>query len=157
VYGPHVGVDLFGNVGTVDRRGKAAGGACCGSAIAALNYVSKVQANKAAQDSPVFDPYDLEQSFVRSRLLLHADVLARAENVMVQLPFSLYMEQDRFMNKIVSATLGPARKRPLALLGGIQINTPAGLDDCFIPLRFEILDDHRVSASSLLSALRRLA
>eukprot|EP00565_Helicotheca_tamesis_P001175 CAMPEP_0185723252 /NCGR_PEP_ID=MMETSP1171-20130828/155_1 /TAXON_ID=374046 /ORGANISM="Helicotheca tamensis, Strain CCMP826" /LENGTH=224 /DNA_ID=CAMNT_0028390923 /DNA_START=16 /DNA_END=686 /DNA_ORIENTATION=+ len=30
VYGPHVGVDSTGAVGTVERRGRANGGSCCG-------------------------------------------------------------------------------------------------------------------------------
>merc|ERR1712003_423549 len=42
VYGPHVGVDSDGVVGKIDRRGRDATGAWCGSAAAAAGYVSKV-------------------------------------------------------------------------------------------------------------------
>ena len=42
VYGPHVGIDSEGTIGTVNRRGKIVGGACCGSAVAAAAYVRGV-------------------------------------------------------------------------------------------------------------------
>jgi len=37
IFGPHVGVDADGKVGSVNRRGRAAPGACCGSACAAVS------------------------------------------------------------------------------------------------------------------------
>ena len=59
---------------------------------------------------------------------------------MVELPFSLFQAQDKLMQKIVlrKRTTIPGNGR-IALLGGIQINTPEGVSDYFLPLRFEML------------------
>lgn len=46
VFAPHVGVSSTGEVGTVEREGRVHGGACCGSACAACNYVLDVHAGK---------------------------------------------------------------------------------------------------------------
>ena len=52
VYGPHVGVDSTGAVGTVERVGRANGGACCGSAIAAAGYVESAYLGESAKYGP---------------------------------------------------------------------------------------------------------
>lgn len=46
IFAPHVGVSSTGEVGTVERRGRLHGGACCGSACAACNYVLDVHCGK---------------------------------------------------------------------------------------------------------------
>eukprot|EP00542_Grammatophora_oceanica_P021433 CAMPEP_0194046126 /NCGR_PEP_ID=MMETSP0009_2-20130614/19643_1 /TAXON_ID=210454 /ORGANISM="Grammatophora oceanica, Strain CCMP 410" /LENGTH=248 /DNA_ID=CAMNT_0038691285 /DNA_START=157 /DNA_END=903 /DNA_ORIENTATION=+ len=141
VFGPHVGVNSDGKVGTVERRGKEDGGACCGSACAALghvNCVSKGEAEPAGID--VFsDPTDAQQAMVGNLLLPHADKLAKAEDQMVQLPLSLYDAQKDMMDKILEGgcqAVGGDGK--IALLGGVQINTPEEEEDYFLPLSFEV-------------------
>ena len=44
VYGPHVGIDIEGNVGKINRIGRTncGSGACCGSATAAHAYCQMV-------------------------------------------------------------------------------------------------------------------
>jgi len=139
VYGPHVGVDSRGNVGTVDRRGRSHGGACCGSGVAAAKYVESVTQGGQKADLPV-DPLDAQQAYVGDMLLPYANQLAQAADPMVELPFSLFQAQDKLMQKIVlrQRSLIPGNGR-IALLGGIQINTPDGVTDYFLPLRFEVL------------------
>jgi len=141
VFGPHVGVDSQGNVGTVERRGKENGGACCGSACAALGHVNCVSKGEASPVDPaVFaDPVDAQQAMVGNLLLPYADVLGKAENDMVQLPLSLYDAQKNLMNKILEngcQAVGGDGK--IALLGGVQINTPESEEDYFLPLDFEV-------------------
>jgi hypothetical protein len=46
IFAPHVGVSSTGEVGTVEREGRLHGGACCGSACAACNYVLDVHCGK---------------------------------------------------------------------------------------------------------------
>jgi len=58
VYGPHVGVDSTGAVGTVERQGRAAGGACCGSAVAAAGYVADIHLGASAKYGPSLDKLD---------------------------------------------------------------------------------------------------
>lgn len=137
VYGPHVGVNTEGAVGTVERRGKANGGACCGSAVAASMYVQSVLDGGEVAGIPE-KVTDAQQAYVGQLLLPHAERLAKAEDKMVELPYALYDAQDELMQDILSAASGAVGQGYVAALGGIQINTPAGLSDYFLPLRFDI-------------------
>lgn len=141
VYGPHVGVDDQGKVGTVNRRGRQSGGACCGSAVAACNYVQQVGAN-GSQALPPTAPLDAQQTFVGNMLLPHAKRLEAATDKMVELPLALYDAQDELLQRIVAEGCDKvARGGKIALLGGVQINTPDGVSDYFLPLRFQVLDN----------------
>jgi len=86
------------------------------------------------------DPLDAQQAYVGDMLLPYAKQIAESEDPMVELPFSLFQAQDKLMQKIVlrKRHLIPGNGR-IALLGGIQINTPDGVSDYFLPLRFEVL------------------
>jgi Limiting CO2-inducible proteins B/C beta carbonyic anhydrases len=139
VYGPHVGVDSMGRIGTVDRRGRENGGACCGSAVAAAAYVKSVHNGAPQTDAPT-DPLDAQQSYVGNMLLPYAEQLENASDPMHELPFVLFQAQDKLVKQIVGKMGAKMSERGhIALLGGIQINTPSGASDYFLPLRFEIL------------------
>jgi Limiting CO2-inducible proteins B/C beta carbonyic anhydrases len=69
VYGPHVGVNSHGVVGTVDRRGRCKGGSCCGSAVAAAAYVKGVVQECQKPLCPPTEAYDAQQFFVGNMLL----------------------------------------------------------------------------------------
>jgi hypothetical protein len=141
VYGPHVGVDVDGKVGTVNRRGRANGGACCGSAIAAAIYVSTVQQGGVPKEIPN-DPLDAQQAYVSNMLLPYGERLEKAHEPMAELPYALFDAQDALMMKIVNKACGYVKDHGrIALLGGIQVNTPDGVSDYFLPLRFEIRDN----------------
>lgn len=148
VYGPHVGVDSKGTVGTVERRGRKAGGACCGSAAAAAGYVCDKGA--AACAAPA-DCLDAQQSFVNNMLLPHAHRLVSADNQVVELPLALFDAQAELMDKIIAKGCGKVGGNgKIALLGGIQINTPAGMWDYFLPLSFEIRSNQGEVLANLL-------
>mmetsp|Transcript_22047 Transcript_22047/g.33511 ORF Transcript_22047/g.33511 Transcript_22047/m.33511 type:complete len:312 (+) Transcript_22047:69-1004(+) len=135
VYGPHVGVDSTGAVGTVERRGRKSGGPCCGSATAALSSVLSGEASK----SPIPDgPLDAQQNFVGQLLLPYADRLKKSNDKNVELPNSLYHAQTKLMEQIVGVSAGSVADGSIALLGGIQINTPPGHIDYFLPLGFDL-------------------
>ena len=139
VYGPHVGVDSTGKVGTVERLGKANGGSCCGSAVAAAGFVGQV--HRGEMDNTInTEVVDAQQSFVNQLLLPHAGRLEEAENSMVELPYALYDAQSDLLKQIVSN--GANIDGTIAVLGGIQINTPPdnGYDDYFLPLSFVVYD-----------------
>jgi len=144
VYGPHCGVNSEGMVGTVSRRGKENGGTCCGSAVAAAEYVSSMSgfALFGRRNSKPADPIlDAQQAYVGMMLRPYAERLEKAPDPMVELPYCLFEEQDKLMHEIVrkgSSSLGANKN--IALLGGIQINTPREESDYFLPLRFEIRD-----------------
>jgi Limiting CO2-inducible proteins B/C beta carbonyic anhydrases len=150
VYGPHVGVDSTGRIGTVDRRGREKGGDCCGSAIAAAAYVKGV-INGAPKADPPTDPLDAQQAYVGDMLLPYGDRLAEAKDPNHELPFALFQAQDKLMKNIVAKVGGRVAGRgKIALLGGIQINTPDGASDYFLPLRFELLSNQGRVVNDLL-------
>lgn len=138
VYGPHVGIDSDGNVGRINRRGRTQAGACCGSAAAAAGYVKSVREGCPRAPMPK-RAIDAQQYFVGSMLLPHAERLGRADDANIELPHALYDVQNELMLKIV---LNGCREvhgdGKIALLGGIQINTPGGTSDYFLPKKFEI-------------------
>jgi len=142
VYGPHVGVDESGKVGTVPRRGKESGGACCGSAVAASGYVASVKSGAAKEAELPDDPLDAQQYFVGSMLMPYADRLEKAEDAMVELPLSLYDAQTFLMKQIVAQSAGAvAGDGKIAVLGGVQINTPPGFTDYFLPKSFNLYNN----------------
>lgn len=154
VFGPHVGVDHDGSVGTVERRGRENGGACCGSAVAASNYVASVYGGDAEKAAPPKEPKDAQQNYVGNMLLPHAARLDKAPEKMVELPFALYDAQKKLMDSIVQAGCGAvAGSGKIAVLGGIQINTPPGKEDYFLPLSFELFDNKGKLVRDLLPAL----
>jgi hypothetical protein len=139
VYGPHVGVDSTGAAGTVERRGRAKGGSCCGSAVAASGYVSGVLNGDEAATMP--DIEDAQQYFVGKMLLPYAEQLEEAEDKMVELPYALYGAQSELMTKIVKGGASGVADGTVAVLGGIQINTPPGFTDYYMPLSFDLYDN----------------
>ena len=141
VFGPHVGVDSTGAVGTVERRGRANGGSCCGSAIAASGYVAGVSGG-GEKTPPPMDPLDAQQTFVGNMLLPYANRLDKASDNMVELPYALYDAQKNMIADIVKAgASNVAGNGKIAVLGGIQINTPEGTSDYFKPMSFEVYDN----------------
>jgi Limiting CO2-inducible proteins B/C beta carbonyic anhydrases len=143
VYGPHVGVDQLGSVGKIDRRGRSKPGACCGSAAAALGKLRKgamVPAGAAGPPPPT-DSLDAQQEFVDASLLPFGERLLNADDRNVDLPYVLYEAQKKMMEGIVAkGASAVADGAQIAVLGGIQINTPDGLSDYFLPLSFELRD-----------------
>jgi len=142
IYGPHVGVDSEGNVGTVECRGRVEGGSCCGSAVAASGYVADVLAGKTDKASIPDDIVHAQQAFVGDMLLPFAQRLEDAENKMAELPYALYEAQTGMVGKIIDkAASGVAGDGKIAVLGGIQINTPVEYSDYFLPLSFKLYNN----------------
>jgi len=141
VYGPHVGVDSDGMVGKVDRKGKSKSGSCCGSAVAASRYITAVYRGDAEKVGPPMDITDAQQNYVSAALLPYGERVATAADPMVELPFATYEPINAMMEKIVLKG-GPkvSGEGKIAMLGGLQINTPRGMSDYFLPLRFDIRD-----------------
>jgi Limiting CO2-inducible proteins B/C beta carbonyic anhydrases len=142
VYGPHVGVDSEGNIGTVNRRGRENGGVCCGSAAAAAGHVHQLYC-QSTSDSPAAvatsDPLDAQQAFVNQLLLPYGKRLAEANDKSVELPKALFDAQNELMQRIVARGCSKVEGNgKIAMVGGVQINTPQGMQDYFLPLSFEL-------------------
>ena len=151
-YGPHVGVAADGTVGKVERAGIELIDTCCGSAIAASNYVKGITDGGATLTTNIQSFTDFQQGAVQELILPHGKRLAEAENRMVELPFALYDSQDMLMSEIVKqGSLGI--KRGLALLGGIQINTGPDTLDYFVPMKFSLINYRGEVVDDMLASL----
>ena len=153
IHGPHVGISKDGVVGKVERSGIALVDNCCGSAIAASNYLKGITDGDVQINPNIQTFTDFQQGAVQELILPHGKRLSDAENRMKELPYALYDSQDILVREIVSDGSGSIKKG-LALLGGIQINTGPDSDDYFHPLRFDYYDESGNMVESLLSTLK---
>jgi len=140
IYGPHVGVTQDGTVGKVERDGIALVDTCCGSAVAASNYLKGITDGGATITTDIQSFTDFQQGAVQELILPHGKRLGDAENRMVELPYALFESQDLLMRSIAGAGAG-GTKKGLALLGGVQINTGPDSNDYFHPLRFDYMNN----------------
>jgi Limiting CO2-inducible proteins B/C beta carbonyic anhydrases len=140
VHGPHVGITQDGIVGKVERAGCKLVDSCCGSAIAASNYLKGIVEGGAKPTTKVQTWSDFQQGAVQQLILPHAARLGAAENRMIELPYALYTSQDLLLQDILE-TGKAGLKKGTAVLGGVQINTSPDTLDYFHPLRFEYMDD----------------
>jgi len=156
VFGPHVGVDSFGTIGTVNRRGRAKGGACCGSAAAALGNVRKgamVPKPGEATAPANIESLDAQQQFVNNALLPYGEKLLMASDQNVELPYALFDAQKQMMEGIIGKGAGAMEGNGyIAMLGGIQINTPDGTSDYFLPLTFDLKNSQGKLVKSIMWA-----
>jgi Limiting CO2-inducible proteins B/C beta carbonyic anhydrases len=137
IFGPHVGIDKDGTVGKINRRGVALSNPCCGSACVAAGHVACVMKGEGTPLS--MDVSDAQQTFVNNLLLPYGERLEKALDAMAELPLALFDAQRKVMDQILAKgcqfVAGSGR---IALLGGIQINTPEEESDYFLPLLFEL-------------------
>ena len=141
VYAPHVGIDMDGNVGKINRRGREASGACCGAACAALAHIKAVRSGEGAKQETPDDYLDAQQQWIQKLMLPYGDQLEAAEDEMIELPHAILDCQDGYMKRIVDGACGEvAGEGKIALLGGIQINTPEGIDEYFLPKSFKLMN-----------------
>lgn len=139
VYGPHVGITKEGLVGKVERVGICKPDTCCGSAVAASNYVQEITNGNARISTNLNSFTDFQQGAVQQMILPHCKRLDEANNRMLELPYALYESQDLLMTTIAE---NGASNTPngVVLLGGIQINTGPTTPDYFHPLRFSYMN-----------------
>mmetsp|Transcript_6850 Transcript_6850/g.12891 ORF Transcript_6850/g.12891 Transcript_6850/m.12891 type:complete len:382 (+) Transcript_6850:127-1272(+) len=142
VHGSHVGIDSNGKIGIAERRGRLNGGDCCGSGVAGLKYVSSVFKGEQEEMAMPKDATDAQQYFVGKMLLPFAKQLEESEDKMLELPRALYAGQIDLMKKIIDKSASAvADGGTIALIGGIQINTPPEYTDYFLPMDFNIYDN----------------
>jgi len=152
IHGPHVGITQDGVVGKVERSGIALVDSCCGSAIAASNYLKGITDGGAKITTKLQQFSDFQQGAVQELILPHGKRLNDADDRMKELPYALYDSQDVLVRDIIESGKGGI-KQGLALLGGIQINTGPDTDDYFHPLRFDYYDSDGNMVGSMLTKL----
>ena len=140
MYGPHVGITQDGLIGKVEREGIALVDNCCGSAIAASNYLQGITDGGAKITTAIQSFSDFQQGAVQELILPHGKRLTDAGDLrMRELPYALFESQDLLMMDIINSGKG-GLKQGTAILGGIQINTSPDTMDYFHPLRFDYMD-----------------
>ena len=149
VFGPHVGITQNGLVGKVERKGIKLVDTCCGSAIAASNYLKGITDGSTAVETQIKSFADFQQNAVKELILPHLTRLMDAENRMVELPYALYDSQNMLLSDIVKGKFD-GLKKGTAILGGIQINTGPDSPDYFHPLRFDYIDGNGGASEDLL-------
>jgi hypothetical protein len=154
IYGPHVGISKTGVVGKVERSGIKLVDTCCGSAVAASNYLKGITNGGATINTKIKSFTDFQQGAVQELILPHGKRLSNAQNSMVELPYALYDSQDILMQEIVKKGAAGAKKNGIALLGGLQINTAPDTFDYFLPLRFDYMNTKGEVIESLLGELK---
>lgn len=153
IHGPHVGITKGGTIGKVERSGIALVDSCCGSAIAASNYLRGITDGSANINPRIQSFSDFQQGAVQELILPFGMRLARAENRMRELPYALYDSQEVMVNDIVNTGKSNI-KQGLAVLGGIQINTAPDTSDYFHPLRFDYFNENGDLVENMLPYLR---
>lgn len=158
IHGPHVGICKNGSIGKVERSGIALVDNCCGSAIAAANYLKGITHGGAEITTKLQKFSDFQQGAVQELILPFGKRLGDAaakgdQHHMKELPYALYDSQDLLVREIVNK--GKAGiKGGLMLLGGVQINTGPDTDDYFHPLRCDYYNGKGEITGSMLESFR---
>lgn len=154
VYGSHVGIDHDGVIGKVNRKGHHGSGACCNTSLAALAYVKAVKEGSTIHSPDASDPIDAQQVFVDSEMLKQSDRLLNASDPNIELPYAINDSQADLLKRIVGKCVKDIPDgTKVAILGGVQVNTPEGLPDYFLPRRFNIFDSNGEVVEDLLQPL----
>jgi hypothetical protein len=154
VYGSHVGIDFDGVIGKVNRKGHHGSGACCNAAVASLAYVRAVKDGSTIHSPDPSDPIDAQQVFLDSAMMKHADRLLNATNPNLELPHAVNDCQADLLKRIMDKCVKDIPTGTnIALLGGVQVNTPEGTPDYFLPKCFNLCNSKAEVIEDLLQPL----
>ena len=149
LYGPHIGVSESGELGKIKRKGMTHETSSCGSLCAAYAALRKKWAKKEMVQLS-FDPLDSQQGYVMSRLNACKNAIEWSANPHETVVKTAYGVIDEMMQKVFTDDRTKC-SGAVAFVGGIQINTPHGHDDYFLPLNVELCGGKNKERISLLS------
>jgi hypothetical protein len=132
-YGPHIGISKNGELGKLDRQGMHHETTACGSAIGAFTALSQ-----PGFVLPDVNPDDYEQQSIMRKLQPEVNKINDTLHPMRKLVMCSYGVIETGLDRILKKALVDF-PGDVALLGGIQINTPEG-EDQFLVQRFELLN-----------------
>jgi hypothetical protein len=138
LYGPHIGIDEEGRLGSIKRKGMKEHTTACGSAVGAFNSF-KAAWERGVIDVHNFDVFDQQQHWIHKIILAYGKKIIESEQPMKLIVQRMWKIIDKAIHQIVSSPRTSFNGR-IALIGGIQINTPVGEPSYFLPKRFEIFD-----------------
>jgi hypothetical protein len=126
VYASHVGITADSRVGRIQRAGQTQTTLSCGAGMGAYEHL---------KEGGSADDFDGQQQRVASLIDRHLSSLERSREAAAAVPIILFNSIDAEIKQLIPKDLD----RTVALLGGIQINTPDGQDDHFLVREFSIL------------------
>lgn len=132
---PHVGVNRDGEVGKVLRHGQCHYSSSCGAGVAGLAWA--MQQAKGIEFVPGDEGLDFQMETVKSVLLKNVERIQNSACPQADVPRVLYEESMRRIRQIVPRD----SSCPVAILGGIQINTDVSLPDYLMVKDFYIVRD----------------
>lgn len=124
LFGPHVGVDSEGKIGSIKREGMAGASSSCGSL---LHYMSKV--TQSSDYFPKFESYDAGQYLVESSLHGEQQKFLKANDPITAITELAFEKIEQNLLDVI-ARVSPAND--IYLLGGILVNSPAEQEDHFV-------------------------
>ncbi|MFC1648250.1 hypothetical protein ACFL1B_02205 [Nanoarchaeota archaeon] len=134
LYAAHVGVSEKGEWGKVRRKGMKKDTTSCGALTGALGLLEK----DPAYQHPA-DPDDPEMPRVIEVVRGSLPSIQKAEIPVIEATEEMYKAVDGWMNRIIGFD-AHSDYQNIALLGGIQINTPPGDTDYFLVKNFSVLN-----------------
>jgi hypothetical protein len=75
---------------------------------------------------------------------------ASADDLQVELSYSLQEAQQQMIENIVKKGAGSVADGMIAVLGGVQINTPPEMEDYYWPKHFDLYDNKGVKQDELM-------
>jgi len=134
IFAPHVGVNVDGKVGALERAGIADPSSACGAAVGAYKTLMK---SGSTAPTAVSDLADLQFDYIKLKLASRLDGVEGSANDMAFVTYMMYNMVAEAMTAQISAVPGIWDDcSELAVLGGIQINRFDG-KDAFQPLMFQ--------------------
>mgnify|MGYP000868842178 CR=1 FL=1 len=137
MFGPHVGVDNSGVVGSVRRDGQDNCSSACGAAIGAYAAIKKDMSNGNFKNGY----RDHQMDCIKHLLVPHINEIRHAEDEQVALVYKMYNIIETYLEEIINLKWMTNNSK-LAIVGGIMINCDGDGTDRFLPLKFEIRQQH---------------
>ena len=158
LFAPHVAISPNGEVGRYKREGQEGLSTACGACIGALNAVEAENGPTASSGNIPHSDYQMETiiQHVRERF---AAIGVHPSGKMVGLILEVYeLARERMLAIVDLGQLkGGGHNTRCAILGGVQINMPAPMQDFFLPLSFEMHRERKPVVDLLPSILPELA
>jgi hypothetical protein len=132
LYGPHIGVTAEGVLGIVRRSGMAHDSASCG---ALLTFLARVRNDPSY--SVTEDPLDSEQNALERALLPSVAQILDHSDPTAAVTETAFEVIDQVVEQIIERS---GVQDPIALVGGVVVNTPGCFDDWFAPRRAEVVN-----------------
>ncbi len=151
LYGPHIGITESGELGKFQRRGMSHETTACGSLVGAYNQLREFW-DKNKVYTQAGDSKDQQQEWVGTLLTRKFPQIVSADFPIKEATMVMAHATDNAVLEIVQDP-NASFTGLVALVGGVQINTPNGNDNYFLAQRFAIYNPGTGEMKDLMHAL----